>query len=71
MILRLELVQFVQNLQLDAFQFLILEDNVVVVVFVVVVFAIVAIAGTAHPMAATWSADPLVSPLVQQAIIQL
>lgn len=69
MILRfLELVQLVQNLLLDAFQFLILED---IVVIVVAVFAIVAIAGTAHSTAATWSADPLVSPLVQQTIVQL
>lgn len=71
---RLELIQLVQNLLLDAFEFLILEDLVIIVgtVFVVVlVFATVAIAGTAHSTAATWSADPLVSPLVQQTIIQL
>lgn len=74
--MRLELVQLVQNLLLDAFQFLILEDLVIIagaifVVVVVVVFAIVTIARAAHPTAATWSADPLVSPLVQQTIIQL
>lgn len=69
MIFRSELVQLVQNLLLDAFQFLILEDLVIVVgadvVVVIVVFAVVAIAGTAQPTTATWSAVPLVSPLVQ------
>lgn len=62
----LELVQFLQYLLLDAFQFLILQNFVRFVIFVVVAI------GTASPSsAATWSAVPLVSPLVQHAIVQL
>lgn len=63
----LELVQLFQNLLFDAFQFLVLEDFifVAVVVVVVTIVAIVQVTGTASSgSAATWSAVPLVSPLV-------
>lgn len=54
----LELVEFLQNLLFDAFEFLILQ-HLVIIVFVVDV------TGTASSTAAaTWSAVPLVSPLV-------
>lgn len=65
----LELVQFVQNLLFNAFKFFILQGFI----DIVVVFDVI---GDAHGMApptstATRSAVPLVSPLVQHAVVKL
>lgn len=61
----LKLVQLIQNLLLNTFQFFILQDliDIIVVNFIVDV--------TLPTTAATWSAVPLISPLVQHAVVQL
>lgn len=82
----LKLVQLVQNLLLQPGQFLVRKGRVVVLILIIVVVVqvIIQILATLLPLssprepsggewftAATWSAGPLVSPLVQQAVVQL
>lgn len=80
----LELVQLVQNLLFDPLELLILQRYIIIVIVVVVIAAaiiviiignVAATAAASSPgeqlPAATRSAVPPVSPLVQQAVVQL